>query len=124
MEFVCELYADQIKAGRLFLHEHPAQASSWDEQCIERILKMSGVTTIDMDQCQFGQKDERTTDKETNTVDVSISMNTTINSWDVTICAAGMNQLYHANWDYEEDFNTSRVAVEFRWPMLRLAPYF
>ena len=32
MEFVCELYLEQIRAGRLFLHEHPEGASSWDEE--------------------------------------------------------------------------------------------
>lgn len=30
LEFVCNLYRSQCLAGRLFLHEHPRQASSWD----------------------------------------------------------------------------------------------
>ena len=57
LEFVCELYAEQVKEGRLVLHEHPAQASSWDEGCIRRVRLMNGLTSIEMDQCQFGQQD-------------------------------------------------------------------
>ena len=33
LEFVCELYHMQLARGRLFLHEHPAQADSWEELC-------------------------------------------------------------------------------------------
>ena len=29
------LYIEQVRAGRLFLHEHPAQASSWSEGCVQ-----------------------------------------------------------------------------------------
>ena len=56
LEFVCELYRDQYRAGRLFLHEHPAGASSWDEQCILEVLGWKGVSTTLTDQCQFGQR--------------------------------------------------------------------
>ena len=57
MEFVCELYREQMNAGRLFLHEHPDSASSWtDEACIKDMLTMQSVGTTVTDQCQFGQK--------------------------------------------------------------------
>ena len=56
MEFVCELYAEQIRGGRLLLHEHPESASSWDEECIKELLKRKNVDTVVMDQCQFCQK--------------------------------------------------------------------
>ena len=29
LEFCVELYREQAKAGRYFVHEHPAYASSW-----------------------------------------------------------------------------------------------
>ena len=38
----------------MFLHEHPAFATSWGEQSIKKILKLSGVDSIRADQCQFG----------------------------------------------------------------------
>jgi len=57
LEFVCHTYEIQYSGGRLLLHEHPQQASSWDEECIVRIMKLPGVDYIDMDQCQLGQKD-------------------------------------------------------------------
>ena len=46
MEFVCELYLEQIKAGRLFLHEHPAAATSWSLQEIQNIMRGDGVHTV------------------------------------------------------------------------------
>jgi hypothetical protein len=58
LKFVCHLYAKQVKTGRYFLHEHPAQADSWTESCIEEVLKLEGVNTVVMHQCQLGQCDE------------------------------------------------------------------
>ena len=31
LKFVVSLYREQIRRGRLFLHEHPAYATSWQE---------------------------------------------------------------------------------------------
>ena len=56
MDSVCELYLEQIRAGRLFMHEHPEGARSWDEECIKEVLKSLGVNTVVTDQCQFGQQ--------------------------------------------------------------------
>ena len=56
MIFVCELYVEQMASGRLFLHEHPAGASSWEETCIKGVLAKEGVETTITDQCQFGQR--------------------------------------------------------------------
>ena len=58
LNFVCELYAIQAKAGRYFLHEHPVAASSWKEVCIRKILSMAGVARVNGDQCQYGQEAE------------------------------------------------------------------
>ena len=58
LRFVCSLYMKQIKAGRYFLHEHPAQASSWQMDCIKEVMKHPTVDFAIMDQCQYGQQDE------------------------------------------------------------------
>ena len=52
---VCELYQMQIDAGRYFLHEHPASATSWPEACIQTIMAQDGVDVSIIDQCQYGQ---------------------------------------------------------------------
>ena len=56
LKFVTEVYNLQYYAGRLFLHEHPAGASSWDEQCVKEVLAQLGGETTITDQCQFGQR--------------------------------------------------------------------
>ena len=38
LEFACKLYEIQIRQGGWFLHEHPAAATSWSQECMERIL--------------------------------------------------------------------------------------
>lgn len=38
LRFCTQLYKLQLDAGRYFLHEHPAGATSWKEQCVQRIL--------------------------------------------------------------------------------------
>ena len=54
LEFVCSLYAEQVEGGRLFLHEHPTSATSWQEDCMQELMKHPGVERINADQCQFG----------------------------------------------------------------------
>lgn len=34
LAWMCKLFAKQAAAGRLFLHEHPGNATSWDEKCV------------------------------------------------------------------------------------------
>ena len=52
--FLIELYEEQIAGGRYFLHEHPAQAASWQERAMQDLLAMPGVGRADGDQCQYG----------------------------------------------------------------------
>ena len=59
LEFVCHLYKKQAKAGRWFLHEHPAQADSWGEQCVRDVMKIKDADIVVMDQCQYGQGDDQ-----------------------------------------------------------------
>jgi hypothetical protein len=43
IKFVTELYEVQHKGGRLFLHEHPAQASSWALKSVQDLSTKKGV---------------------------------------------------------------------------------
>ena len=55
MEFVFELYEMQVSAGRHFLHEHPAHASSWKERCVVDFLaRHPDLYLVTSDMCQFG----------------------------------------------------------------------
>ena len=49
-----KLYNSQREAGRYFLHEHPAAASSWQEQCVQKLMGKDGVTRVIGDQCRYG----------------------------------------------------------------------
>ena len=59
LEFVCQLYKEQVAGGRFFLHEHPATASSWQERCIAEVLELPRVARAVGDQCQYGQRSRR-----------------------------------------------------------------
>ena len=54
IRFVVQVYKEQVKAGRYFLHEHPAGASSWDMGEIRELSKELGVTINIADQCMYG----------------------------------------------------------------------
>ena len=44
-----------MDAGRYFLHEHPAYASSWSVTSIKELLDDDKVDVVFGDQCQYGQ---------------------------------------------------------------------
>ena len=54
LEFCVELYREQLRNGRYFIHEHPAYATSWQEECINKLLGERGVETATCDQCMYG----------------------------------------------------------------------
>ena len=56
MELMCEMYREQADAGRCFLHEHPAGATSWNEECVEQVMELEGSDVVIGDQCQYGQE--------------------------------------------------------------------
>ena len=58
LDFVCRLYALQVKNGKYFLHEHPDTATSWKEPCIADMMARETVDRVTGDQCQYGQGDE------------------------------------------------------------------
>jgi hypothetical protein len=59
LAWMCKLYRKQMSEGRLFLHEHPGSATSWNEECVLEVLQQTGVARITADQCQLGQETEQ-----------------------------------------------------------------
>ena len=45
--------------GVIFLHEHPAYATSWQEQAMQSLVADSGVVTSVIDQCLYGCEGEQ-----------------------------------------------------------------
>ena len=56
IKFVVEVYRKQLSEGRLFLHEHPARAISWDLKEIRKLQREFGVIICEADQCMYGLK--------------------------------------------------------------------
>ena len=54
MKFVAKLYGMQADAGRLFLHDQPATATSWQLNCIKKLEEKEGVQITIADLCMFG----------------------------------------------------------------------
>jgi hypothetical protein len=52
--FAAVVYKLQVLAGRHFLHEHPAGATSWAHPAIAQLLARSGVGAVVAHQCEFG----------------------------------------------------------------------
>ena len=53
LEFCIHLYQIQLEEGRLFLHEHPARATSWKEAPMMKLMSKPGVLAVRGDMCQF-----------------------------------------------------------------------
>ena len=53
LEVCAKLYATQWRSGRYFLHEHPAESSSWQEDCIVKVSQRHGVLRVVGDQCRY-----------------------------------------------------------------------
>ena len=54
LKFFLELCIRQYKAGRCFVFEHPAAASSWTTQLVQKVLSLEGVYLSKFDFCQLG----------------------------------------------------------------------
>ena len=59
LEFVAQIYREQVEGGRFFLHEHPDGATSWQQDCIAKILQIPEVQRVVGHQCQYGQQVQR-----------------------------------------------------------------
>ena len=53
LKFSTQVYQKQMREGRLFLHEHPSTAQSWDEQCITDLMKQPSVIRVTCDMCRY-----------------------------------------------------------------------
>ena len=56
LELCMKFYELQWREGRYFLHEHPATARSWGEDCVMKMMTRQGVVRVVGDQCRFGLK--------------------------------------------------------------------
>ena len=54
LHFVIGIYRMQLDGGRHLLHEHPAGATSWNDDWVNRLLQHPRVATIISDQCEYG----------------------------------------------------------------------
>ena len=54
VDLCMDLALQQHEAGRFFVMEHPAGASSWKLPSIQRILHLAGVWKINFAQCRYG----------------------------------------------------------------------
>lgn len=59
LKWCCHLYRKQANRGAYFLHEHPAQATSWKMPEIAEVLAIPGVDKVIADQCQLGQQTDQ-----------------------------------------------------------------
>ena len=56
IKFTVELCLMQYQAGRLFLFEHPASASSWSAQSLQLLRSLQGVHHVNFDFCTLGME--------------------------------------------------------------------
>ena len=56
VEFCAAIYRLQSASGRYWVHEHPANASSWNLKTIAKLHTLPGVEKIRADMCAFGLK--------------------------------------------------------------------
>ena len=59
IDFVVSVYREQLENGRYFVHEHPANATSWQLKSIEDLMQASEVGRVVGDQCQYGAQVHR-----------------------------------------------------------------
>ena len=45
---------EQIRKGAIFIFEHPARASSWEQDCVRLLSERTDVFTVRFDQCMLG----------------------------------------------------------------------
>ena len=54
--FAVAVYALQARAGRRFLHEHPAGATSWRHPAVVKLRARPGVDAVVAHMCEFGME--------------------------------------------------------------------
>ena len=82
---ICYLYIIHHEPGRDFVHEHPAGALSWKEECVQRVLRRTGARLLTIGQCQYGLAEvgkegaRRLVKKQTTLMTQCPAMATTLN---------------------------------------------
>eukprot|EP00435_Cladocopium_sp_Y103_P063185 s737_g24.t1 len=59
LRFAVDMICDQIKRGDVFVFEQPHGAKSWQDVGIQRVMRMSGIHRVTMDQCMYGLRDRK-----------------------------------------------------------------
>ena len=54
LNYCIKMYTKQIKKGKIFLHEHPGSATSWQEEGMQELMKIPGVILVQANMCRFG----------------------------------------------------------------------
>ncbi|CAK0906615.1 unnamed protein product, partial [Prorocentrum cordatum] len=54
LRFGMEVYKDRHAKGRWFLHEHPWDAKSWDDEAVKEVISLPGVYLVRGDMCAWG----------------------------------------------------------------------
>ena len=54
LHYMMGIYRIQIDSWKHFLHEHPAGATSWNDEWVKRIMEHPRVTAVVFDQCEYG----------------------------------------------------------------------
>ena len=54
LQFMASLYQLKIDAGRFFVHEHPANTTSWKAPSVKKVMATPGVHTYVGDMCAYG----------------------------------------------------------------------
>jgi hypothetical protein len=58
LRFCAKLYRIQMEQGLYFIHEHPAQAKSWQDPEIDKLVRDYRVKTVTGNMCMFGMTQE------------------------------------------------------------------
>ena len=56
VKFCIELYMEQVRGGRYFLHEHPENATSWQMPEVIELAAQAGVGMTVCDMCAYGME--------------------------------------------------------------------
>jgi hypothetical protein len=54
LDFAMDLATAQVRSRRFFTFEHPATASSWSRESVQKVMSLEGVTAARFHQCVFG----------------------------------------------------------------------
>ena len=59
MRFVLKLYQRQLGENRAFIHEQPANATSWALEEMKEVMRKEGVAVYQADQCMYLVENQR-----------------------------------------------------------------